>query len=133
MNEEISVSTSSGVSRRRPRATREEITQWARRFAESGLGQREFCRQHSLTLMTLQRWLARAESYSEAGVILPKPEGGLVVPKPAQFTEIKFTGPTHAVDSRQRWAAELCRSNGWTLRLAHDVPPSLLERLLRLC
>jgi hypothetical protein len=132
MNEEIGVSTSPPVSQRRPRATREEIAEWARRFAESGLGQREFCRQHSLTLMTLQRWLARAESYSE-GVVVPKPESGALLSKPAQFTEIKFTGPTHAVNSRPGWAAELCRPNGWTLRLAHDVPRGLLEQLLRLC
>jgi len=32
-----------------------------------------------------------------------------------------------------RWAAELCRPGGWTLRLAHDVPPGLVEQVLRLC
>jgi hypothetical protein len=133
MNEETSISTSPPVRQRRPKATREEIAEWAKRFAESGLGQREFCRHHSLTLMTLQRWLARAESYGVGGVIVPKPEGGLVVPKPAQFTEIKLTAPVRAAENSCRWAAELCRPNGCTVRVAHDVPTSLLEQLLRIC
>ena len=133
MNEEISVVTATPRPQRRPRATRQEIIEWAKRFAESGLGQREFCRQHSLTLMTLQRWLARAESYGKGGLVLPESAGSVILPKPAQFTEIKFRAPVPAVESGQRWAAELCRANGLTLRLAHDVPSSLLEQLLRLC
>ena len=131
MNEEVSV-VATPEPKRRPRATRQEIAAWAKRFSESGLGQREFCRQHQLTLMTLQRWLARAENYGEGGVVLPEPEGCAPAKSPP-FTEIKFTRPIRPVDSGQRWAAELCRPNGVRLRLAHDVPATLLEQLLRVC
>jgi hypothetical protein len=69
--------------------------------------------------MTLQRWLARVQSDTPTGTQPPLP----------QFTEIKLSAPI----GNTRWAAELCRSGGWTLRLAHDVPSALVEQLLRLC
>ena len=122
MNEEVPVVASAPILKRRPRATRAEISDWAKRFAESGLGQREFCRQHGLVLTTLQRWLARAEKDGQPGL-----------PSKAHFTEVKWAEPIHEPDSGYRWAAELCRSGGWTVRLAHDVPPGLVEQLLGVC
>ncbi|HEV2115978.1 MAG TPA: hypothetical protein VGR48_08130 [Terriglobales bacterium] len=43
--------------------------------------------------------------------------------------EVKVTPPLGV----SRWAAELCRTDGAILRLAHDVPPGLLQQLLRAC
>ena len=104
--------------KRRPNATLEEKAEWARRFAESGLRQREFCREHGLVLTTLQRWLAQAPGYRRRGT---KAE--------AEFVELKVNPPVSAA----RWAAELYCSNGKTLRLAHDVPAELVQQLLRAC
>src|SRR5438552_14589568 len=116
MNEEVPVVPPAPARKRRPRATAQERADWAKRFAESGLGQREFCRQHGLLLMTFQRWLARAQK-----------DGQAQLPSAAQFTEVKWAAPVGVADSSQRWAAELCRPGGWTLRLAHDVPAGLIE------
>ena len=86
------------------------------------MGQREFCQQHGLVLVTLQRWLERAQR-----------NGPLVPQAAAAFTEIKWAAPAGASGSSQRWAVEVCRPGGSTLRLAHDVPSTLLEQLLGLC
>ena len=122
MNEEVPVVAVAPIRKRRPKATAQERADWAKRFAESALGQREFCRQHGLALMTFQRWLARVEKEGQPGL-----------PSQAQFTEVKWAAAMAVPDSDCRWAAELCRAGGWTLRLAHDVPVGLLEQLLRLC
>ena len=98
------------------------MADWAKRFAESGLGQREFCRKHGLVLMTLQRWLGRVQG-----------SGLLEVPVAPQFAEVKLAASVGTADSPPRWAAELYRPDGSRLRLAHDVPVALLEQLLRLC
>jgi transposase-like protein len=104
--------------KRRRNATLEEKADWAKRFAESGLRQREFCRQHGLVLTTLQRWLGQVQGARQSSTKAK-----------AAFMEVKVTPPL----SVSRWAAELCRTDGATLRLAHDVPPELLEQLLRSC
>src|SRR5438552_17328442 len=98
MNEEVPVVPPAPARKRRPRATAQERADWAKRFAESGLGQREFCRQHGLTLMTFQRWLARAEKDGQPGLSAP-----------ARFTEVKWAAPISVSDSDCRWAAELYR------------------------
>src|SRR5438270_7735351 len=121
MNEEIPVVVPVPARKRRPRATPAERADWAKRFAESGLGQREFCRQHGLVLMTFQRWLARVEKDGQPGS-----------PCEAQFTEVNWAAPMAVSNSGYRWAAELCRSGGWTLRLAQDVPAGLTEHSLRI-
>lgn len=102
---------------RRPNATPEEKAEWAERFAASGLRQREFCRQHALGLTTLQRWLAQVKGTQSGGA------------GSANFVEVSLHPPVGA----SRWAAELDRANGTTLRLAHDIPSGLLEQLLRAC
>ena len=118
MNEQISVAATTPVRKRRPHATPQEKADWAKRFAESGLRQREFCRQHDLVLTTLQRWLACAQGNEQADS----------EPK-THFTEVKLGAPM----GQPHWAAELCRPSGAILRLAHDVPPSLLDHVLRAC
>lgn len=118
MNEQVSVGAPVLKRKRRPNATPEEKADWAKRFAESGLRQREFCRQHGLVLTTLQRWLVQAQSV-----------GGLEPPVKPHFAEVKLT----AFAGGPRWVVEVCRPSGLTLRLAHDVPAGLLERLLQAC
>ncbi len=118
MNEAPIVAPLAIRRKRRPKATLEEKAEWAKRFAESGLKQREFCRQHGLVLTTLQRWLAQAQGH---------PWGGTGTK--AAFVEVK---PSPWVGS-PRWAAELCGGNGRILRVAHDVPVDLLQQLLRAC
>ncbi len=120
MNEAAVITTMSGPPARRPRrrnASRAERAEWIRRFAESGLGQREFCRQHGLVLTTLQRWLAQAQGVGRGGA------------QKVGFLELKGGLPMGV----SRWAAELCGANGAILRVADDVPVELVQQLLRAC
>ncbi len=118
MSEALAVDSPPQPRKRRPNGTPDEKAQWAKRFMESGLKQREFCRQHGLVLTTLQRWLAQTQGH-------PWREARTR----AAFVEFKASPSVSA----GRWAAELCGSNGRTLRLAHDVPAELLQELLRAC
>ncbi len=118
MNEAGAVAPQSIPRKRRPNATPEEKADWAKRFADSGLKQNEFCRQHGLVLTTLQRWVAQAQGHPWRGAGTK-----------AGFVEVKAS-PSVGVP---RWAAELCGSNGRILRLAHDVPADLLQQLVRVC
>jgi len=64
-----------------------ERVQWAQRFYQSGLSQREFAAQHRLRLSTLQRWLRLRQN---------------PLPSPApSFAEIKLPRVT------SRWALEV--------------------------
>lgn len=118
MNEAPIVAPAAIARKRRPKATLEEKADWAKRFAESGLKQREFCRQHGLVLTTLQRWLARAQGHPWRGTGTK-----------AAFVEVK----TSPMVGTPRWAAELCGCHGRVLRVAHDVPTELLQQLLGAC
>ncbi len=118
MNEAPIVAPAAIQRKRRPKATPEEKTAWAKQFAESGLRQREFCRQHGLVLTTLQRWLAQAQGHPWRGTGTK-----------AAFVELR-TSPSVSTPC---WAAELCGYNGRILRVAHDVPADLLQQLLRAC
>lgn len=101
------------VRSRRPRSSASERAQWAQRFLQSGLSQREFALQQGLRLCTLQRWVAQH-------------------PAPApSFAEVKL--PALAGPARGDWAAELVRPDGSTLRLAHAVSAGLVRQLLRAC
>ena len=88
-----------------------ERVQWAQRFYQSGLSQREFAAQHRLRLSTLQRWLR---------------QNPLRSPAPS-FAEIKLPRVT------SRWALEVIRSDGTVVRVAHDASPALLQNLLAAC
>jgi len=99
------------VSVRRPRSNSTERAQWAQRFYQSGLSQREFALRHQFRLSTLQRWLAQNPAATA----------------PTAFAEVKLPGQP------QPWAAEVVRTDGTVLRLAHDAPSALLELLLRPC
>ena len=99
------------LSERRPRWDAQERHRWAQRFYESGLTQREFAARHRIGLSTLGRWIKQSAAAGTA---------------PA-FAEIKLP------EVSQRWAAELVHTDGRIVRLAHDVPPALLEQLLGPC
>ena len=90
-----------------------------RRFLDSGLTQHDFCRANSVALSTLQRWVAEQESDSQSTSLNPQ----------AVFAEVPCAAPSLST----RWVAELCRPNGVVLRLAQEVSPGLLEKLLRVC
>ncbi len=107
--------------RRRPRhpnATAEEKAATVKAFLESGLTHREFCRQQGLGTTTLQNWLRQVRG---------------LTPRPFQtntdFVEVTLSAPGLS----SRWAAEVCRSNGTIVRLAHDIAPELLNQVLRAC
>lgn len=87
-------------------------------YRRSHLTQREFARQHGLSLATVTRWLRLERQVATA------PRG-----KSAPFTEL----PLARVLGTTRWAAEVVRPDGWTMRLTHDTPAALVAQLLGAC
>lgn len=103
-------------ARHRPHSTPEERAAWVRQYECSGLSQVEFADEHQLTLSTLRRWIAQRRS----------PEGS-PGQAPAAWQELKLPvglGPI-------RWAAEVVRPDGWTLRVAPEASPAWVGELLR--
>ena len=100
----------------RSAATAEEKAEWVKRFHESGLSLRKFSAQHSVSLMSICRWVKQAKDSQAAS-------------PPPQFEEL--TLPTLAAGSE--WAVELTLPNGTVLRLSKAVPAALLDQLLRVC
>jgi hypothetical protein len=88
-----------------------ERAYWVKEFTGSGLTQREFALQHQdeFSCSTLQRWVAE-ESRGAAPL----------------WQELKLG----SAGNGPRWAAELVRGDGVVVRLAHDVPEGLLQRVL---
>ncbi len=105
----------SSVVPRRPRSTAAQRAQWVRRFLRSNLSPSEFALQRGLRLCTLQRWIRQSSGPAAPPVITPA------------FAELKLPDPLPPA----RWAAELARPDGLTLRLAHDVGASLIRQLVR--
>jgi hypothetical protein len=103
-------------ARRRPRSTPPERADWVRRFHRSGLTQREFADRHRLGLSTLQKWMAQRPAEPSSG------RGAKCV-----WQELKLPAPPGA----PRWAVELVRPDGLTLRVAPEAPTSLVAELLR--
>jgi len=100
----------------RSAATAEEKAEWVKRFHESGLSFRKFSAQHSVSLMSICRWVNQAK---DSQVASPTP----------QFEEL--TLPPLAAGSE--WAVELTLPNGTVLRLSKEVPAAMLDQLLRVC
>jgi transposase-like protein len=100
------------VSTRRARSSASERAQWAQRFFQSGLSQRDFALQHGLKLSTLQRWVAQQHP---------------AAPSAPAFVEVKLP------PAASHWAAELVRADGSVLRLAAHVPTAWFESLLWPC
>ena len=110
------------IQKRRPRASEQEKAQWAERYYQSGLTQKQFCQEHGIAGSTLQRWVAESQRGSQAAG--GPGEAGLA---PA-FAEVKLDS-----SPQPRWAAELCWPSGMSLRVAADLPAGLLEQLLGAC
>ena len=102
--------------RRRPRSTPEQRAQWVSRYQRSGLSQREFAERHELGLYSLRKWIVQnGVEASSASAARPV------------WQEQKLPASLGAM----RWAAEVVRPDGLTVRLAHDAPAALLAELLR--
>ncbi len=115
---DVIVLAAPGRRPRHPNATAEEKAEAVKRFTESGMTHREFCRQNGLGTTTLQNWLRQVRAQT---------------PRPFQTNTdfVEVTLPAPGLSSR--WAAEVCRSNGTIVRLAHDIAPELLNQVLRAC
>jgi hypothetical protein len=120
MNDEI---VSTPIKKRRPRASQQEKAEWAERYYQSGLTQKQFAQQQGIADSTLQRWVAENPLPGQA--VASQREVGLL---PA-FAELKLAVSPIPSD----WAAELCRPSGVILRVAADLPAALLEQLLAVC
>lgn len=83
------------MSNGRRRRTADEWRDILKRFAGSGVGQREFCRRHGLNLTSFQRWHKRLGDSAPGG-----------------FVELT---PPHA--SPSPWALEIELASGTILRL----------------
>ncbi len=79
------------------------------------MSQREFAQRHHLRLSTLQRWVARSR------------EERPTVPASELWQEVKLP----AASSAPRWAIELVRSDGLTVRLTPEAPAALVAKLAR--
>jgi hypothetical protein len=103
------------MNSRRLRTTSSERAVWIERYERSGLTQRAFADRHRLGLSTLQKWLAQARSSPTSAPTMP-------------WQELKL--PT--VAGASRWAAELVRPDGLTLRVTPDVPTEWVAALWQL-
>ena len=88
------------------------------RYHRSQLTQREFVEKHGLGLATLTKWL-RLERESGKGACA----------KSTPFAEV----PLAQALGTTRWAAEMVRPDGWTVRVAQDAPAALVAQLLVAC
>jgi transposase-like protein len=117
-SEAASVPPTSTVARRpRPPASAEEKAEWVKRFHESGLSLRKFSAQHSVSLMSICRWVNQAKD--------PQPASGTT----PQFEEL----PLRLLAADSDWAVELTLPNGTVLRLSKEAPPAMVDQLLRIC
>ena len=119
MNEQCEatkVGAPKGFRSQRSAATTEEKAEWVKRFQESGLSLRKFSAQHSLSLMSIWRWVNQAKA----------PPSASLTP---QFEELSLPGLAAGSD----WAVELTLANGTVLRLSKEVPAAMLDQLLRVC
>ena len=112
---------SSSVRRPRRRFSAEQIPKYLRAFDRSGVCAAVFARQHDLVYSVLLRWLQRRR---QAPVVWPraKSEAGRRV----KLHEL----PLGSLLGAGRWAAEIVRPDGVTVRVAHDVPAAWLNGLL---
>ena len=105
---------SPSVRRPRRRFTPDQILNYVSAFERSGLTVAAFARQHDLVYSVLLRWLQRRGQVA-------KRRG-----RPPKLREVAL-GSLLGVG---RWAAEVVRPDGLTVRVAHDVPAGWLNLLL---
>lgn len=111
------ITSSSKSRRRRRRFSPEQIQNYVRACERSGLSIAAFAREHNLVYSVLLRWL------QERGRA-PRLRG-----RPPKLREL----PLGSLLGAPRWAAEIVRPDGWTVRVAPDAPAGWVEQLLRAC
>lgn len=112
---------SSSVRRPRRRFTADQIQKHLRAFDRSGVCAAVFARQHDLVYSVLLRWLQRRR---QAPGVWPRAKGG-----PRGRVKLHEL-PLGSLLGAGRWAAEIVRPDGVTVRVAHDVPAAWLDGLL---
>ena len=113
------VSPSAGRPRRR--FTAAQIQKHLRAFDRSGVCAAVFARQHDLVYSVLLRWLHRRR----------QAPGGWSKAKSGPRRRLKLQElPLGSLLGAGRWAAEIVRPDGVTVRVAHDVPAAWLDGLL---
>jgi transposase-like protein len=100
--------------RARRRFSPDQILSYVSAFERSGLTVAAFARQHDLVYSVLLRWLQRRGR-------APKRRG-----RPPKLREVALG----SLLGTGRWAAEVVRPDGLTVRVAHDVPAGWLDLLL---
>ena len=110
-------------SGRRPRRrfTTGQIQKHLRAFDRSGVCAAVFARQHDLVYSVWLRWLQRRR----------QAPGGWPRAKSGPRRRLKLHElPLGSLLGAGRWAAEIVRPDGVTVRVAHDVPAAWLNGLL---
>lgn len=121
MNElNMASATAAGTAPQPGSLTADQKAELVQKFLQSGLGLREFSRQHGIGYTSLYRWVKK-----EQGGITLRPTR----PRGVDFTELKL--PARVETSE--WAVELTLPNGTVLRMTKDTPPAIVEQLLRVC
>jgi transposase-like protein len=110
------ISGSSSGRRPRRRFTVGQIEDYLGALDRSGLSVAAFAREHDLVYSVLLRWVQRRAQ-------LGKRRG-----RPPKLREL----PLGALLGAGRWAAEIVRPDGLTVRVAHDVPAVWWRDLLKL-
>jgi hypothetical protein len=110
----IDTVASSSARRPRRRFTPDQIRSYVGAFERSGLSIAAFARQHDLVYSVLLRWLQRRGQ-------APKRRG-----RPPKLREVALG----SLLGSGRWAAEVVRPDGLTVRVAHDAPAGWLDLLL---
>jgi len=119
----MKATTTISSSGRRPRRrfSSEQIGKCLRAFDRSGVCAAVFARQHDLVYSVLLRWLQRRRQ--APGVWLRAKSG------PRRQLKLHEL-PLGSLLGAGRWAVEIVRPDGVTVRVAHDVPAAWLDGLL---
>jgi hypothetical protein len=112
---------SSSVRRLRRRFTAAQIQEYLRAFDRSGVCAAVFARQHDLVYSVLLRWL---QGRRKTPGVWPRAKRG--ARHRLKLQELPFGSLLGA----GRWAAEIVRPDGVTVRVAQDVPAAWLNGLL---
>ena len=113
----------SSTRRPRRRFTAEQIQEYLRAFDRSGVCAAVFARQHDLVYSVLLRWLQRRRQ--DPGGVWPRAKSGGARHR-LKLQEL----PLGSLLGAGRWAAEIVRPDGMTVRVAHDAPAAWLNDLL---
>jgi len=119
----VKATTTVSPSARRPRRrfTAAQIQKHLRAFDRSGVCAAVFARQHDLVYSVLQRWLHRRR----------QAPGGWSKAKSGPRRRLKLQELLlGSLPGAGRWAVEIVRPDGVTVRVAHDVPAAWLDGLL---